>query len=473
MATADSTDTRRAENAASRLASAEFVSLRYRADGDALAAAGLFAGALAAIDTPFQATARRPTSAENTDRTATEADLVVSIGLPDPTDDSDGTGGTDGAADRSGDGTAIALPGSSEPASLAAAGVVRELGGEVDPVLALAGSIVAAVRDARDPFGDGPFADDREVLVDRAHERGLVGERRSGIAMPTTDTLDGLTHTTLAHAPFSGDPDAARERCGSLADREDAGREVASLLALSTVGAKGSAPRAAVAIERALRPVALPEPTGPFVTLGGYADVLGGVAAERPGIGLALALGYDVREAALSAWRTHARGAHAALRTATTARYDGLHVARLEAVETPEVANGIGTESDGNGDESGNGSFDTDGETHDGTGAPVATVARLCRDFRSPEPVALVVGDGVGAVAATDDRALGSLVANAARSVDGTGGGTERAAEARFGGDPDAFVTAVRAELADGGSTDGGTGERNRDGTRDDGGGRP
>jgi hypothetical protein len=434
MATAGLIGDDRTEHLITRLADAEFVSLFYRPDGDALAATGILAGALAAIDTPFQATVSRPGSDRET---ATDADLVVRIGLADPADGTDDTA----AAPEGSDGEILALPGEPPPASLAAVDVVRELDYDPDPVLALAGSVAAAVRDARDPWA-GPFAEANEALLERGRERDRVGDRRPGVAVPTAEVTDGLAHSTLVHAPFSGDLERTRERCGPLVDGGDS-TEIASLLALATVGAERTPPRGAIAIERALRPIALQDST-PVVTLEGYADVLSCVAAERPGVGLALLLGYDVREAALAAWRTHAQRAHAALQAATIARYDGLSVARLGAIAGAEGTNG-GGEKDG-GEETGDG---------DGRTAPVTTVARLLRDYRSPEPIALVVGDGLGALSATEDRTLGSVLAEATRDLDGMGGGTERAGAAPFDADPEAFITAVREALADVNRADG------------------
>lgn len=501
-----------AERVASRLTGAEFVSLRCRADGDALAATGLLARTLAAIDTPFQAAVRRPGHVREP---ATEADLVLNVGLTDPstatgdagrggsddTDDGDGgdagadddgnrvDDGDDSGIDRS-DGTngAVSLPGDRTSASLTAARLARQAGSDPDPLLALAGGVAAAIRDARDPFGDGDAdhrdaggngekeaentddkrnAADLAALRDRVRTAGLLDDRRPGIAAPTADPVDGFVHTTLAHTDVSGDIEATRERCGTLADRGD-DRELASLLACSVVDAEGASPRAATAVERALRPTPASDSATPVRTLGGYADVLGALAADRPGIGLALVCGYDVRDAALSAWRTHARRAHTALRTATIARYDGLCVARLadefeEAIDAESTADAERTadagrtdrgEGTGRSDTDGDGRGDDNGDADSGVGngarPPVATVARLCRDFRSPEPVALAVGNGAGAVAATEDRALGTVVARAARDCDGTGGGSERAAEAGFGGTNDEFVAAVRAALADG-----------------------
>jgi hypothetical protein len=430
MATAGLLGDGRVKRLATRLAEAGFVSLFYRPDGDALAATGLLARVLATIDTPFQATVSRPGSDREE---TTDADLVVRVGVADPADGID-----DAATPEGSDGESLALPGEPPPASLAAVDVVRELDYDPDPALALAGSVAAAVRDGRDPW-DGSFAEANEALLGRARERDRLGDRRPGIAVPTAAVPDGLAHSTLVHAPFSGDLESVRERCGPLADDGD-GTEIASLLALATIGADGTPPRGAIAIERALRPIALPGST-PVATLGGYADVLSCVAAERPGTGLGLVLGYDVHETTLDAWRAHARRAHAALREATVARYDGLCVARLGAI--------AGAEDTGRGEKGGGEETDGDGRT-----APVATIARLVRDYRSPEPVALVVDDGIGALSATEDRALGALLAEATRDLDGAGRGTERAAAARFDADPEAFVAAVRSTLADGNRAD-------------------
>ncbi|MFB6160835.1 MAG: exonuclease RecJ, partial [Haloferacaceae archaeon] len=126
---------------------------------------------------------------------------------------------------------------------------------------------------------------------------------------------------------------------------------------------------------------------GPFATLGGYADVLDAVAREAPGVGVALALGgrgdVDPREAALEAWRRHATAVHGHLRAATTARYDGAYVARVETA----------------------------------TLGRLVTAAGLLRDFRSPEPVALAVADGGAAAAATAPDGLRERVATAAAAA--------------------------------------------------------
>jgi hypothetical protein len=94
----------------------------------------------------------------------------------------------------------------------------------------------------------------------------------------------------------------------------------------------------------------------PFETVAGYADVLEAVAQERPGTGVALALGHDVMETALSAWRKHGARVHKTLHTADTSRHDGLFVVRA------------------------------------GHGARLGTIARLARDYQSPEPMVLALG---------------------------------------------------------------------------------
>jgi hypothetical protein len=129
---------------------------------------------------------------------------------------------------------------------------------------------------------------------------------------------------------------------------------------------------------------------GPFETLGGYADVLTALADRAPGLAVALIVGSDSRAAALEVWRTHGRAVHAAVRDADTARYSGLIVGRV-------------TE-------------------------PTATVARLLRDYRAPEPAVLAVGAGRAAVVATEPPVEDPLAAAAdaahgasqARGVRGT-----------------------------------------------------
>ncbi|TKX73999.1 exonuclease RecJ [Halorubrum sp. GN11_10-6_MGM] len=354
------------------LADAPFVRLVATDDGDALAAAGLLARALRATGTPFQA--------------RVDPDPV-------PGDIDDGVAVAVGV-DRG----PHAIHGDGRPASAAAFAVARALGVEPDPVVALAGVVAA---------GSIPGADGSSDALDAAERAGRV-ERRPGVALPvsgdraddgTADApsrAEALAASTLVSTRYSGDPEAARDALAPLAlpgdlDDDDR-RRFASLVAVDAVDGDDASERAASAVERALRPYAT---DGPFETVGGYADVLGALAREAPGTGVALALASDptpsLRTAALDAWRRHGLAAHRALADATVGRYDGCVVARMDASE-----------------------------------AVLPTVARLVRDFRSPEPVAVAVDETAGrlAAAATDSIGLGDACRTAAGEVGGDGWGT-------------------------------------------------
>jgi hypothetical protein len=225
--------------------------------------------------------------------------------------------------------------------------------------------------------------------------------------VPTTDRVDGLAHSTLVTGPFSGTVESAGELLADIdGDPTDEGthRTVGSLVALAVAGDPEGTDRGAEAVERVLRPYV----GGPFETIGGYADVLDAVARERPGLAVALAVGGADTETALRTWRDHGRQAHAALQNAKTGRYDGLFVVRCDGP------------------------------------APVDTVARLVRDFRSPEPVVLVVGDGEAAAVGPGDAAVGETTRTGALAVDGEGGGTPTRGRARFDADETEFVLAFR-----------------------------
>ncbi|WP_423751296.1 exonuclease RecJ [Salinirarus marinus] len=375
---------------AAALREAAFVTVAASADGDSLAASGLLARALRDCDVPFQVRVR-----ELPDPPRTDDDLLVSVGA---------AGGD------------VAIPGDARPASVDAYRTAAELAADVDPVLALAGVVAA---------GEMPGGGDAADLLETAEHRELV-ERRPGVAVPTDGAVDGeghladgIAHSTLVRAPVSGDADAVSAALAGLdlpaTLDADARRRVASWIAVETVDADGASPRAAEAVERFLRPYATPD--GRFATVGGYADVLDAVARERPGTGVALALrdAPELRADALDAWRAHARTVHAELAGATTGRYDGLFVARVDS----------------------------------GTVGQLATAARLLRDFRSPEPVALVVTEGAAAAASVEDAALGDAMDEAATAMDGTGHGGSRRGRARFddGLEVSGFITAFRGAL--------------------------
>jgi hypothetical protein len=362
------------------LRDAPFVRVVAGADGDSLAASGVLARALDDANVPFQIRIDAvPTVGDGTDVDET----VVGIGVTD--------------AD---------LSLSSRPASVAAFEAASELGSEPDPILALAGVVAA---------GAVPGDDGSAPLLDAANV-----ERRPGIAGPTADPADALAHSTLVRVPVSGDTDTASETCTALGVTDDPDdeerRRLASWLAIAASETdEGTTSRAAASVERVLRPHATPD--APFATVEGLGDLLDAVARERAGIGVALALGVDTREAALSAWRSHARAVHAALSDATTGRYDGLYVARLD---------------------------------DEGPGR-LATAARLCRDFHSPEPVALVVGEGGAAAASVEARTVGRALGSAVATVGGTSAGGKRHGTARFGDDAEIevseFIAAFREAL--------------------------
>lgn len=287
------------------------------------------------------------------------------------------------------------------PASLVAYDVARELGAVPDPATALAGAVSADI-----PPDGGPAAEAYEA----ASDRGL--ERRPGLAIPVEDPVDGLAHSTRFHAPFSGDVDAVESELEAVrndqTDGDDSRRAIASLVAITVTGDEAST-HAASALHHGLHPHVT---GGTYRTIGGHADVFDALAARAPGLAVADALGSDVRESALETWRAHARAAHRAVRNAETARYSGLVVARVD----------------------------------DG---PVRTVARLLRDFRTPEPTVLVAADEPGSLAIAGEdptvgRALSTVLGQAA--IDrGRHGWAHQPADA---GDVDDVVEAVREALS-------------------------
>jgi hypothetical protein len=366
--TGRSEDSPAADSAANTLREAAFVRLLAGDDSDSLAAAGLLGRALDERGTPFQARIAERGEAATDDAT------TVHIGCE----------GGDLTLSREGS------------ASETAFGIARDLDCDPDSVLALAGMFFEGFE------GSAAFEDAREC--------GHI-EQRPGVAVPVADFTDGVAHTTLVHAPFSGDCEAT----AAALDGRDDPREVASLLALSVANMDGATPRAAESVAGALRPYAITTSdenavSGRCATVGGYADVLRASARERPGIALALALGHDVWEAALAAWRTHGNRAHAALRGATTERHRGVFVAHTED-------------------------------------APLATTARLLCEFRSPEPIALAVSETRAAGTAVEDARLGRHMCEAGTAAGGDGGGSARRGRARFE-NSEKFVAAFREAIA-------------------------
>jgi len=366
---------------ATDLASAGFVRVLARADGDALAAAGVLGRALSTLEVPFQVGVA-PTAADRRRRAdaATDADDATTVLI----------GATPGA-------DATELPEAGRPASAAAAALVGEVGVEPAPELARAGVVAAgADPDAVAVHGEVDF------------------ERDPGLAVPTDDLVDGLAHATLARGPFSGDRTAAADLVAAVEAADDPDEETRRRLA-SAVAVEASGDAAAAGadggVDRLLRPRRTP--AAPFETLGGYADVLGATAATAPGLGVALALGHDVRADALSAWREHGRGVHAALDDARTSRYDGVFVAQTSGAP------------------------------------PVRATAELLVRTDSPEPTALVLGDGEAGVAGTGDVDLREPIRAAASAVDGAADAAPTRGYLAYGTDADVtqLLSAFREAL--------------------------
>ena len=334
--------------------------------GDAVAGAAMLASGCAAAGTPYHVTTVRTREELRSRLASVDSDAgAVVVGADTP------------------EAPAVAGRSVSERAHR----IASELGATPDPSLALAGIVAAGV----DP------ADAAPTLLERAD-----ADPTPGVAIPTADLADGLAHTTLVHADFSGERQRVTAELDELGDDPDP-RRVASLLALATAGPDAASTRSATAVERAIHPYRTP---GPFSTAGGYADVLSALARRSPGLALSLAMAGERRSAALSAWRERAVRTHEAVRSADIERYDGLVVARVDG--------------------------------------PVAPVARLVRDFRSPEPVALAVADGEAAIA-TAETDVGESIEAAANAASGSGLGHGNRGYARFAADETAtFVDAVR-----------------------------
>ncbi len=268
--------------------------------------------------------------------------------------------------------------------------IASRLGADPEASLALAGVVAARF----DPAEATP------ELLDRAD-----AEPTPGVAVPTDDLVDGLAHTTLAHADFSGETRRVEAEFDDLGGSPEP-RDVASLLVLATPGSPGASTRSATAIERAIRPYRI---SGPFATVGGYADVLSALARRSPGLAIAGGMTGHGRDTALSAWRERSARTHAAVRSADTERYAALLLARVDG--------------------------------------PVAPVARLLREFGSPESTVLAVGDGEAAIATTESDVAVSIEA-AADAAGGSGLGYGRRGYARFAPDAtDALVDAVRGAV--------------------------
>jgi|APHM01.1.fsa_nt_gi hypothetical protein len=331
MATTGRADTEPPSSLADRICDAGFVQLSAAPAGDALGAAALLAETLETVETPYQLSVVTPTDGLR----ATDAELTIAVGHKPR------------GADAALDGHA--------PLSRRAYTIATDVGG-ASPVLAAAGAIAAGTAPAPTALGE---SDEPTASVSL--------ERRAGLGSPPVAPADGLAHSTLLHTSLSGRPDRAAEllnnrlpaaasrsepkpESGSGSEHDHVRRRTVASMAALTVAAEASTPAASTAVERALRPLT----GGPLGTAAGLGDVLDVLADSDPGLAVAAALGHADESAVLSAWRTGATRVHDAVRDADLTRHDGVVVARTTA------------------------------------DPPIAPVARLCREYRSPEPTVVV-----------------------------------------------------------------------------------
>jgi hypothetical protein len=345
---------------AASLSDATFSRVVAAPRGDALAALGVLCRALDDRAVPFQAAIRREGDTADT----SEADETVALGLAE----------TDATH------SLVSLP-TSEAYEIASALSTP------DAVLGLAGTVAGGI-------AGGQIAED-------APPAGI--SRRPGLAIPTADPADGLSHSTLVHGPFSGDADVASAVVGEFDPSEESWRRLASAVVVSVAESAPPASPAGRVIERFVRPYV----GGPLETIGGYADVLDALARRTPGLGIATVLGDVDAETALDVWRSHGHAVQEAVAAADLRRHDGL--------------------------------VTVDAEIDDATVEPVA---RLLRDYRSPEPAALVAARERIALAVSDERDARSLL----RDCVGDGSIVDGDADiASTVADADALETAVRA----------------------------
>lgn len=340
---------------ATRLQTASLVRILTRQTGDAIAAAGLLGRALTDFAVPFQITptasrAERARRAERGDREA----LTVAIGAVDHAD--------------------ITIGG--PQATTTVTEILHEATDHSpDPLLALAGCVAGGITPDATP-----------ELLGQAEATGL--EQQPGVGVPTTDLTTGLAATLWLHGPFSGRPDRVETLLSELgigadeAPTEATRQQLASLVAIA--GTNGPYPeQAAATIERALHPYV----GGPFETIAGYAEILSAVSRDTPGVAIGVALGSDLAETARSIWASHAMAAHQGLRAATTERYGGLYVLRIEE-------------------------------------GPAETIAALAHRVQSPEPTTLVVGPD--RIAVRGDGDMRALTAALTETAGGTSDGTRQ-----------------------------------------------
>lgn len=434
-----------AESVATTLTDTAFVRVICRSNGDAIAAAGLLARALRRESTPFQIRADQfghanPTVTDQDDgccialglshpaadininpveRSVTRSVYAVTEALTTPTHASES--GVDTTDDVSGEDVNITIP-------------------PTDTLLALAGIITTGVSletksasnnqeqtQAQSQTTDGSgFA--TSLLETLTTTDTVSVDQQPGVGIPISNVVDGLAHSTLMHASFSGDVDATHAMMAEIdldvdidahsSEGDDQGeftdavslidlsdedqRTIASAVTIDVIKASTPTVGTAISLEQALHPQYLPD--GPMTTIEGYADVLRAVSRERPGTAIAFAISHDASDAALSAWREHAQAVHHILQTAHTGRYDGVYLLRCrDHDEFQDSSTTSGPDETSSTTESGR--TETDSSVGDiSTPGRLLTVAELASRYQTPESLVLAIGEEVVAVATQPTR---------------------------------------------------------------------
>jgi len=416
---------------ASALSGAAFARIIVPASGDAIAAAAILD---AALPCPTQIRPLAPPDepaavaavGDATDTTillddAASADTTPADAIDVRLSGRGGAGPPSGPADEP-----TVMAAGDRPLSVVARDVARQLGTDPESIPVFVGCVAAGVA----PETAVPD------LLERAIDDGIL-KRRPGLAIPDYDLVEGLAHSTLLAGPFSGDLEDARDALEAIAggdtvdwsdDAGRAGRRVASAVVCSILEDESVPERAATAVKRAIRPLAIT--AGPFHTVGGLADVLDATARSDPGLGTAMALALigsdgptgdgqpqpvddETVDAALSSWRELAQEVHA-----------------VDDEATGSIAN-VRTDLSA---------------TH------LPTVTRLHRDFRVEADAVSIAGESAVAVGGPIERtadvvaAITDTVSPASRVTMSTAGVV---LVTPFDGDLDAIHNAIQAVIVE------------------------
>ena len=442
-----------AESVATTLADTAFVRVICRSDGDAIAAAGLLARALRRENTPFQIRADQFGQADPTINDQDD-DCCIALGLSHPAADIN-INPVEQSVTRSVYAVTEALSASQHASTSASASVSgSDTPGDVsredvdidadttipptDTLLAVSGIVTTGVSleaesvistQAQEQTQTQSRKKDKDksgfatALLETITKTDTISiDQHPGVGIPVGNIVDGLAHSTLIHASFSGDIDATQAMIAEIdidadvnddSDNQDGSTDAMSLIDLSTedqrtiasavtidvIKTSTAAIGTAISLERALHPQYLLD--GPMTTIEGYADVLRAVSRERPGTAIALAISHDANDAALTAWREHAQAVHHILETAHTGRYDGVYVLRCYTQDETESQGRDTALNPNKMSDTVESRTAKPTESIDDTSTPgrLLTVAELASRYQTPEPLVLALGKEVVAVA--------------------------------------------------------------------------